>query len=73
MPSPRKWSPINPGRKLARRRDNILMRMRRSGYLTEEAEEELSQEEAQPPDGNEPSPVIKQPAAVSTATPTVPL
>ena len=37
LPSPRKWSPFSSGRKLENRRDNILMRMYRSGYLTDEA------------------------------------
>ena len=66
MPSPRKWSPTKPGRKLARRQDNILMRMRRSGYLTPEAEEELAQEEAQPQQELIPAATEQMPASSTT-------
>ena len=47
MPSPAKWKVNSTARGLIRRRDNILSRMRASGYLPEEVERTLAET---PPD-----------------------
>jgi len=44
LPSPRKWNPVNPTRYLAGRQNSLLSRMRRSGYLPDEVEEEIGPE-----------------------------
>lgn len=42
LPSPRKWSPFSSGRKMTVRRGSLLSRMRRSGFLTDEATAEIA-------------------------------
>lgn len=49
LPSPRKWSPFSSGRRMSFRRNSLLGRMRRSGYLTDEAAKEYDEDDAAAP------------------------